>query len=110
MSLLTDFHKLVAPLGLAIIGTSGLSISGGAVIQGVLSEAQYRREYSEGYEVEETFDIVVQTSDFTSAYPLNPQEYQGKIAVIDSNQWRIAGIGSGGTFTKIMLISIEEPS
>lgn len=104
MSLLSDFTSACHAIAKDVIGTEPITIGGGTVINGVLNEASFNRDYEAGgFEQSGSLEFVIDTAAFVAAYPAAARDYEGKAVTARGETWRLASISKGKSFVTIRL-------
>lgn len=109
MSILTNFANSQFLAARSVIGAETIAIGDGAAVSGVVGELEIDRDYETGgFEVSEGISIAVRVSDFSTAYASDPKTYQGKVATVRGNAYRIDRISKGQHAVTINLISTNQ--
>ena len=109
MSILTNFSNTQFLAARSVIGGETIAIGSGDAVSGVVGELELDRDYEMGgFEVSEAISVVVRASDFLAAYPADPKTYQGKVATVRGNAYRIDRISKGQHAVTLSLTSTTE--
>jgi hypothetical protein len=109
MSILTDFANANMTEARSIIGGETIAIGGGTAISGVVNERSTSRDYETGgFQPNDALTVVVKSSEFVAAYPLDATAYHGKTAVVRSRNFRVDSVDAGQVATTISLVSVTE--
>jgi len=91
------------------IGGESLAISSGATISAVLSEVTSADTYGNtGFIPSALFQAVVDSNEFTTAYPLESKSYVGKKVLARGIFFRLTEITSGASFVTLKLETITK--
>jgi hypothetical protein len=109
MSLLSDFTKAAHNVARAIIGGDILIIRGGDPVTGTAAEHTASKDFEEGgFETSSAMEIVIDSTEFSAAYPGSIASYQGKTATCRGQTWRVGTIRKGAFFTTVTLVSTNK--
>lgn len=86
-----------------------LSVNSGPAVEVVEAEATRARNYDElVHTPEERIEVVLPTLRWETNYPNAAASYEGDLATLDSEEWRVETVSDGRHFVQIGLVSREE--
>ena len=107
MSALTEFTKKAFLSARTTIGGETITINGGASVSAVLNEIADSQSYEDtGFSPIASFQAVVESTEFTTAYTAAIKSYIGSSVSSRSRSFRLTDIVSGRSFITLKLESI----
>jgi hypothetical protein len=111
MSQLSDFNAGAFSTAKVIIGPVPIVIDSGDPVDVIPGEARYNRASEmNGFQKSNSLRVVADAAEFIAAYPLAVENYNGKLCMVDSEQWRISDMERGESYVTIQLIGKDEVS
>jgi hypothetical protein len=107
MSALGDFVAAAIAEAFPIIGTSIISIGGGAGVACVTNQVTHSSDHEDSvFAPMADYSAVIATPAFLAAYTDAPKSYIGRTAVIDSNKYRVASVTVGASHVIVNLSTV----
>jgi len=108
MSALTEFAKKAFLSARTTIGGESITINGGASVSAVLNEIGDSQSYEDaGFSPVTSFQAVIESTEFTTAYTANIRSYIGASVASRSRTFRLTDITSGRSFITLKLETIS---